>query len=248
MATHDVVTTPSWSLQRKQRSTLATDTPASQSAIIFDAGNFAKWTNVPPIGVADPFIADQVRSGRRVLTGPVSHPAPEPFGGGKRCVGPHHGEPQPAGKRGFPDLVGARSTAEMMPRGLKRVPTRARSDEPASANPNGAVAGVVKKPESVKMFHGTNQVRCKIPTHCLACQRAAALTAPFCVVVRELARHPIRWLTFRPSLVRRRFAGQLPLLDTSRAGARGEGRLELEPGLGLSASQYERRGEAEARA
>ena len=49
--------------------------PSAQCADIFGGvgvGNFRGWTSVPPVGVPDPFIADQVRPGRRVLTGPIN--------------------------------------------------------------------------------------------------------------------------------------------------------------------------------
>ena len=119
----------SWALQSKARASLPQYTPASQSAHIFSTGiGFSEWTNVPPVGVADPYIADQMRSGRRVVTGPSSSPAPEPWGGGKRCTGPHISYGMPAGKRAFPEIVGKLSTDYGRPQGLKRVESRARSD------------------------------------------------------------------------------------------------------------------------
>ena len=102
-----------------------------------------------------------MRSGRRVLHGPVSDHAPEPYAGGKRIVGPHQSEGSYGGKRRFPELVGARSTAEISYGGLKRVESRARSDDPSLSDPNTSVKGSFAKPESVKMFQGTNQVNYK---------------------------------------------------------------------------------------
>ena len=154
----DVSEAPAWSLQRKRPSPLVAATPSAQSAQLFDSGNFAGWTNVPNVGTKDPYILDQMRPLRRVLTSNPSGHAPEPFAGGKRIVGPHQSEGSYGGKRGFPELVGMRSTEEVAYRGLKRVESRARSDVPALSNPNTAVKESVYKPESVKMFDGFNQV------------------------------------------------------------------------------------------
>ena len=143
---------PAWRLQHLGR---AATLPESH----LGAG-FASWTNVPRMPCEDPLIADQLRFGRRVLTGPTSAPALEPFpDAGKRIVGPHISMGQPEGKRRFPALVGARSTDEPPARGLKRVESRARRDTPSGANPNDLVADSKFKPESVKMFDGKNQVQ-----------------------------------------------------------------------------------------
>lgn len=165
---------PSWSLQTKHRCSIATKTPSAQCADIFggsSVGNFHRWTNVPPVGVPDPYIADQVRPQRRVvstgLIAPMSSHAPEPFAGGKLCnIEPQQGHYSGYGKRSFPELVGSRSTDERRAGGLKRVESRARSDEAALADPNTAVKMKINKVESVKMFKGTNQVdyHCWVPT------------------------------------------------------------------------------------
>ena len=78
---------------------------------------------------------------------------------------PHHGELGGSGKRSFPELVGQRSTDEGRARGLKRVQSRARSDVPATSDPNGAVTSYKKGVESVKMFPGTNRAdyHCWVP-------------------------------------------------------------------------------------
>ena len=56
-----------WRLQTKARASLPQNTPAAKSATMFTENCFNSWTNVPPVGTADPFIADQTRPGRRVL-------------------------------------------------------------------------------------------------------------------------------------------------------------------------------------
>ena len=148
-----------WTLQSKQRAAIPTHTPSAMSASLMNSTGFRGWTDVPPVGTHDPYIADQVRPGRRVLTGPTSSPMMEPYGGGKRIVGPWYSEATPAGKRAYPDLVGKVSDDTPKPSGLKRVETRARHEYPALADPNSAVQATTYKPESVKMFDGTNQVR-----------------------------------------------------------------------------------------
>ena len=142
---------PAWRLQHLGR------VPTNESCL--SSGGFAQWTNVPPVGVPDPVIADQMRSGRRYLTGPTSGPAPEPLPDrGKHMVGAHTAYPGFEGKRSFPG-AGAQSTKELEYRGVRRVPTRARRDEPSMSDPN-AIAGFGgdAKPESVKFFPGHNQV------------------------------------------------------------------------------------------
>jgi hypothetical protein len=174
MAAYSVEPHAGWMLQTRSRAALPQQTPSAMSATLFGStGNFAGWTSVPQQPKADPFIADQTRPGRRVLTGPSSDFAPEPFGGGKRQVGPHHSAGMPAGKRAFPEEVSRRSSDVPPPHGLKRVETRARSDRPALSNPNSAVTeGLTFKPEGVKFFPGMNQVR-RMPS----CQPAAGPSA-----------------------------------------------------------------------
>ena len=157
------IDTPSWRLQK-----LKTVETAPKS-VMGGSGNFVFWTNVPKMPRDDPVIADQLRFGRRPLHGPYSSPANEPFpDAGKRQVGPQHSVAGPEGKRGFPGIVGARSTRETtdQPSGLKRVASRARRDEPATSNPNSMVKDGTFKPESVKMFEGRNTVDYKawVPT------------------------------------------------------------------------------------
>ena len=152
-----------WNLQTKKRVQQPLQNPAAMSAELMSSvgsgGGFAGWTNVPYNNLDDPYISDQMRFGRRPLRGPVSDHAPEPFAGGKLCVGPHHSASLPEGKRAFPELVGSQSTNMGRPTGLKRVPTRARSDEPSLADPNTAVKHLKPPaPESVKMFGNVNQV------------------------------------------------------------------------------------------
>ena len=118
-----------WNLQSKGRVSQPLQTPAAMSAELMSTNGFTGWTNVPYNNLDDPYISDQMRFGRRPLRGPVSDHAPEPFAGGKLCVGPHHSAGLPEGKRAFPGLVGSRSTDEGKPHGLKRVETRARSSE-----------------------------------------------------------------------------------------------------------------------
>lgn len=157
---------PSWSLQTKGRASLPLESCSARSARLLESGHgFAEWTNVPPVGVPDPYIADQVRPGRRVLTGPTSGHAAEPYEGGKRIVGPSQSEAMPAGKRAFPELSGRRSTDQAPPRGLKRVESRARRDEPARSDPNSTVKTTIDRIESVKMFSGVNQANyhCWVP-------------------------------------------------------------------------------------
>lgn len=157
---------PSWSLQRKRQVEVRAGTPASASAKMFETNFFAGWTDVPHMPRQDPYIADQMRPQIRVdLPRPVASHAAEPFAGGKRIVGPHISYGGFEGKRGFPELSGARCQTEVSYGGLKRVQSRARSDEPALSNPNTAVKDATYKPESVKMFAGTNMVnyRCWEP-------------------------------------------------------------------------------------
>ena len=152
-----------WAMQTKARASYPQHTPASQSATLFSENRWEGWMNTPPVGINDPFIADQTKALRTMVPGPPpSNSAPEPFSGGKRVVGPIHSADLPAGKRAFPEIVGKVSDGSLKPQGLRRMPTRARSDLPAGANPNAAVADAIiapYKPESVKMFEGTNQVR-----------------------------------------------------------------------------------------
>ena len=151
---------PSWSLQRKRSIEMPTGTPASASAKLFEGSFFQGWTDVPFMPRQDPYISDQLRPGKRVdLVRPVSDHAQEPFAGGKRIVGPHHSVGGFEGKRAFPHISGARCMTEVSYGGLKRVESRARSDVPSLADPNTAVKDATYKPESVKMFDGTNQVK-----------------------------------------------------------------------------------------
>jgi hypothetical protein len=151
---------PSWSLQRKRSIEMPTGTPASASAKLFEGSFFQGWTDVPFMPRQDPYISDQLRPGKRVdLVRPVSDHAQEPFAGGKRIVGPHHSVGGFDGKRAFPHISGARCMTEVSYGGLKRVESRARSDVPSLADPNTAVKDATYKPESVKMFDGTNQVK-----------------------------------------------------------------------------------------
>ena len=154
----------SWSLQHRRQSTLPQHTPSAQSAQLMNSTGFKGWTDTPPVGVPDPYIADQTRQQRRYLTGPTSSHAPEPFAGGRRVVGLVQSAGLPEGKRAFPDAQKL-STDERKPEGLRRVDSRARKNEPATSDPNTAVATLFTKPESVKMFHGTNQVNyhCWVP-------------------------------------------------------------------------------------
>lgn len=162
---------PSWRLQGKVRPMQPQErpTPAAQSAGLFDSGNFLKWTDVPKMPMQDSYISDQTRYGKRTtasgLTAPFSSPMPEPFIGGRKQIQAHHGVPAGYGKRAFPELVGQRSTDEGRVRGLKRVESSARSDVPATSDPNSAVKGYFKGVESVKMFPGTNRAdyRCWLP-------------------------------------------------------------------------------------
>jgi len=156
----------SWHLQSRARVSVPLQTPSAQSADLMSTTGFKGWMDTPPVGTHDPFIADQVKRGRRVLTGPSSSPAPEPYGGGKRIVGPHFSYGMPAGKRAFPEVVGKHSTDTLAPRGVRRVEARARgSPHPALSDPNSAVKTTNFKPESVKMYDGFNQVNyhCWVP-------------------------------------------------------------------------------------
>ena len=239
----------SWTLQSKARASLPQYTPASQSAHIFSTGiGFSEWTNVPPVGVADPYIADQMRSGRRVVTGPSSSPAPEPWGGGKRCTGPHISYGMPAGKRAFPEIVGKLSTDYGRPQGLKRVESRARSDVPVLADPNTAVADAVYKPESVKFFPGTNQVRAAPKMAGPPACRARQWRDPMAALLRRRAPVPC-CATSLSAQARRvlRVTGGLQVLACGRARQGGEGRLELEQLAGFPQGVDYGRGRAQAR-
>ena len=144
---------PSWRLQHLGRS------QQLSTSHLGGSGGFATWTNVPPVGVPDPVIANQMKSGRRVLTGPVSGHAAEPFGeGGKRVLGPHSSEPGGYGKLAYPEISGARSTDIGKPQGLKRVESRARRDTPAVSDPNALVGYTTFKPEGCKYFPGRNNI------------------------------------------------------------------------------------------
>ena len=144
---------PNWRLQHLGR--------ADTSSSYLSSGGFAKWTDVPPVGVPDPVIADQNRVGRRHLTGPTSGPALEPMNDrGKRMASSHPGQPGSEGKRPFPEVAGVRSTNEVTYRGVKHVESRARRDTAGIADPNAVAAyGGDQKPESVKMYDGRNQVQ-----------------------------------------------------------------------------------------
>ena len=152
-ATSDfVLDGPSWRLQHLGRSQ---ETGRSH----LGTGGFAHWTDVPREPRFDPIIADQLKSGRRVLTGPVSGVASEPFGdGGKRIVGPHTSDPGGYGKRIYPEISGARSSDVAKAQGLKRVESRARRDTPAVSNPNTVVGFTEFKPEGCRKFEDRNTV------------------------------------------------------------------------------------------
>jgi hypothetical protein len=169
--TWDVCDRPSWRLQHLGR-------VPNQTHSVLGSGGFALWTDVPPVGVPDPLQKGQMRFGIRTeatgLCGPRSGFAPEPFpDNGRRMVTQLVGYAGAEGKRAYPELSGARSTAEQNPRGLKRVESRARRDVPSHANPNeiahhstGGVDAVSFRPEKVKMFPDRNQVsyRAWVPT------------------------------------------------------------------------------------
>jgi len=143
---------PSWRLQHLGRS-------QNMAASNFATGGFANWTNVPSQPRNDPMIQDQLKSGRRFLTGPVSGTVAEPFGeGGKRVIGPHYSEGGGYGKRIYPEISGARSTDEPAPHGLKFVESRARRTTPAVSNPNAVVQHTTFKPEGCAYFPSRNNV------------------------------------------------------------------------------------------
>lgn len=148
---------PSWRLQSLHHSPCIA--PSNLTT-----GGFKNWTDVPRLPRDDPMIQDQLRPGRRNVTGPSSSEpfglGAEPFGeSGKKVVGPHYSEAGGYGKRIYPEITGARSTDERPPHGLKRVESRARRDTPGVSDPNAVVAYTVLRPEGCKMFEGRNTVQ-----------------------------------------------------------------------------------------
>ena len=148
---------PSWRLQSLHHSPCIA--PSNLTT-----GGFKNWTDVPRLPRDDPMIQDQLRPGRRYVTGPSSSEpfglGAEPFGeSGKKVVGPHYSEAGGYGKRIYPEITGARSTDERPPHGLKRVESRARRDTPGVSDPNAVVAYTVLRPEGCKMFEGRNTVQ-----------------------------------------------------------------------------------------
>ncbi len=147
---------PSWHLQSKRR--------VHAGGSLLSSGGFGSWTDVPPVGTADPHIATQMRFGKRVE---LARPPPSSsgdaagLGGGKRMVDAVDRRPYYAGKRLFPDLVGSTSTSEARNRGLKRVESRARKDEPSDSNPNTMIKDLPIRGEGVLSFPERNQVRYK---------------------------------------------------------------------------------------
>ena len=135
---------PSWRLQTKTR------VGTAQSSLC--AGGFAAWTDVPPVGIPDPQLADQNRAGKlHFPTLPGYAPEADPMAGGKRIVPERIPRDRPEGKRVF-HTTGGLSTSAPRPGGLKRVHP---PGPPSTADPNSACGAMrPPKPEGVKITPG----------------------------------------------------------------------------------------------
>lgn len=107
---------PNWRIQSKKRS--------SHEQSLLSTGGFPSWTNVPPIGVPDQVIKEQLKRGRTIFSqayATSSGQDPQKSKGGKLVT--RLGE-QPIKfneKMHFPRLNNATSSQEQVPRGVKQV-------------------------------------------------------------------------------------------------------------------------------
>ena len=113
-------TTPNWRMQSKRR---IDPGPSALSA----GGNFATWTNVPPVGVPDPHTAAQMRLGRTTFPHfkpTVSGKDPYAVAAGKRITTlPDHPD-KGDGRFHYPHLTNAGSMTEVVSRGVRCVSRR----------------------------------------------------------------------------------------------------------------------------
>ncbi|KAL1508519.1 hypothetical protein AB1Y20_004619 [Prymnesium parvum] len=149
-----VDTSSSWRLQSKKRAT-----PSSPS--LLSTGGFAAWTNVPPVGVPDPHIQDQMRRGR--ASGPTlsSRMSVNPVDsqGGKRITTLSEHPAKIDSKRHFPHLANVTSSKEQVSRGIKQVHTPAKGIAATGSNPNSVARESHRESnQRVRMFPGRNDV------------------------------------------------------------------------------------------
>jgi len=147
-------TSSNWRLQGKRR--------IEPRPSLLNGGGFASWTNVPPVGVPDPHVADQMRQGKQTFPHfkhSVSGNDPYKEDAGKRIT--LLGE-QPVKfdeKHHYPSLFNARNTKEIVPMGVRQVESRAKRMTAGHADPNTVVKQIVPShPEGVRMYPGANDV------------------------------------------------------------------------------------------
>lgn len=140
---------PSWRLQTKARAITA-ESSLSQ-------GGFAAWTDVPPVGIPDPQLADQIRLGRLHFPSLPGYAREADLDvGGKRIIPERVPRDRAEGKRIF-SSSGELSASQPRPGGLRRVNA---PPPPATANPNHMQGGGGPKPQGVRISAGgRNDVR-----------------------------------------------------------------------------------------